>query len=260
MTYISFLGICLVIPLIGWGLLLWRCGLPDPRARWQRSSWWPVILGHAVAAVAYTTPWDNYLVATGVWWYDQNKVLGLILGWVPIEEYAFFVLQTMLGGLWLMGWSDRCPAVRAAPSSVWARVVPCSLVIVAWLGALAILVIGWRPGTYLGLELIWALPPIALQVAYGGHWLWQHRSLVSLVMLSMTAYLSLCDAWAIASGIWTIDPSQSLGILIGGVLPLEEFLFFFLTTTMVVQGIVLVMASPTPRWLRWPGRATRWSV
>ena len=53
-------------------------------------------------AVAYTTPWDNYLVATNVWWYDESLVTGLKLGWVPIEEYTFFVLQTLMTGLWTL--------------------------------------------------------------------------------------------------------------------------------------------------------------
>ena len=54
-----------------------------------------------IIALLYTTPWDNYLVATGVWWYDPALVTGLTLGWVPIEEYTFFILQTLLAGLWL---------------------------------------------------------------------------------------------------------------------------------------------------------------
>ena len=52
-----------------------------------------------MVAVLYTTPWDNYLVATGVWWYDPHLVAGLVLGWVPIEEYTFFILQTLAMGL-----------------------------------------------------------------------------------------------------------------------------------------------------------------
>ena len=55
---------------------------------------------HVLLAVVYTTPWDNYLVATNVWSYNRLLVSGVVLGWVPIEEYLFFVLETMLTGLW----------------------------------------------------------------------------------------------------------------------------------------------------------------
>ncbi len=47
------------------------------------------------AAVIWTTPWDNYLVASGVWRYDPSKVWNVILGYVPLEEYMFFVLQSL---------------------------------------------------------------------------------------------------------------------------------------------------------------------
>jgi lycopene cyclase domain-containing protein len=64
------------------------------------------LIGLAMVAMVYTTPWDNYLVATGVWYYAPHLVLNLIIGHVPIEEYAFFILQTFLTGLfgvWLWG-------------------------------------------------------------------------------------------------------------------------------------------------------------
>ena len=51
------------------------------------------------AAVVWTTPWDNYLVASGVWRYDPTKVWNVILGYVPLEEYMFFVLQSLGVGL-----------------------------------------------------------------------------------------------------------------------------------------------------------------
>ena len=52
-----------------------------------------------LVAVVYTTPWDNYLVASRVWYYDPRLVLNAILGYVPLEEYLFFILQTLLAGL-----------------------------------------------------------------------------------------------------------------------------------------------------------------
>ena len=74
---------------------------------------WAVLWGHVLIALIWTTPWDNYLVATRVWWYDPALVTGLTLGWVPIEEYTFFVVQTLMAGLWLLAWMRRLPAPRA---------------------------------------------------------------------------------------------------------------------------------------------------
>ena len=48
---------------------------------------WPpavAIALHVVIAVLYTTIWDNYLVATRVWWYDPALVTGVTLAYVPI--------------------------------------------------------------------------------------------------------------------------------------------------------------------------------
>ena len=109
MTYFGFLARFLLIPLGIMALLLWRdrgrdVGLP---VHLRNFPGWAVILLHVAVAVIYTTPWDNYLVATGVWWYDPALVTGVTLGWVPIEEYTFFVLQTLLTGMWLLWLAPR---------------------------------------------------------------------------------------------------------------------------------------------------------
>jgi lycopene cyclase domain-containing protein len=91
-------------------------------------------------------------------------------------------------------------------------------------------------------HVAWALPPIALQLAFGADILWRYRRLVILVIGPVTVYLSATDAIAINLGTWTINPEKSLDILIAGILPIEEFLFFLLTTTLITFGMVLVMA------------------
>src|SRR5690606_9009452 len=98
--------------------------------------------------------------------------------------------------------------------------------------------------TYLALALAWALPPIALQLATGADILWRHRRLVAAALLPPVLYLSAADALAIGAGTWTIAPGQSLEIFIGG-LPLEELVFFGLTSTLLVFGMVLALAQET---------------
>jgi lycopene cyclase domain-containing protein len=205
---------------------------------------------HVVIAVLYTTPWDNYLVATRVWWYDPDLVTGVTLGWVPLEEYIFFVLQTLTVGLWVLlltghfvGGRKRVatPNNRANVSPL--RIVAPVSVMTIWIIAAAVLVKGWAPGTYLALELVWALPPIALQLAYGADILWRNRRMVLLAIVPFTLYLSFADTMAIRSGTWTINPERSVGLLLDRILPVEEVVFFLLTSTLVVFGVTLVLAA-----------------
>ena len=246
MTYFAFLALFVGIPiLLLLGVAWWdgRTGRKRPTALAN----WPVaggILLHALVALIYTTPWDNYLVATGVWWYNPALVTGIVFGWVPIEEYTFFIVQPILAGLWLTALARRLPAASArADSDRRVRGIGLVCLGLVWLWAMAIPLFGWQAGTYLFLELGWALPPIALQWAFGGDILWRNRRLVLLALVPLTLYLSGADAIAIGAGTWSIDPAQSTGLLLAGVLPIEEFLFFGLTNTLVTFGLVLVWAA-----------------
>jgi lycopene cyclase domain-containing protein len=81
-----------------------------------------------------------------------------------------------------------------------------------------------------------------LQLGFGADILWRHRRLVLGALLPTTLYLSLADAIAINLGTWTINPQQSLHLLLGGVLPVEEAIFFLLTNTLLTFGLVLFLA------------------
>ena len=56
-----------------------------------------LLLGVVYAA---TTPWDNLAVKWGLWGFDPERIWGIKLGYLPLEEYLFFGLQTVLVGLW----------------------------------------------------------------------------------------------------------------------------------------------------------------
>ncbi|MCC7367493.1 MAG: lycopene cyclase domain-containing protein [Chloroflexi bacterium] len=90
MTYGQFLLIFLVVPICMLTLLLHRH---------LTTGYLRVVGLMALAAFVYATPWDNLIVAQGVWTYDPQRVVGVILGWVPLEEYLFFLLQPLLSGL-----------------------------------------------------------------------------------------------------------------------------------------------------------------
>jgi lycopene cyclase domain-containing protein len=246
MTYFGFLLRFLFIPI---GLMLLWTLLDARRGKRVAATWcgwpaWSALLLHVVIAVVYTTPWDNYLVATGVWWYDPQLVTGLVLGWVPIEEYTFFIVQPILAGLWLLMLMRYLPAGEQGSGGAGGKmrlwVVGGTAVI--WLVMVGILIAGWKPGTYLALELGWALPPIMLQLAFGADILWRQRRVVLGTIVPMTLYLSAADALAIGWGTWTIDPEQSLHFLLGGVLPIEELIFFLLTNTLLTFGMTLLLS------------------
>jgi lycopene cyclase domain-containing protein len=207
------------------------------------------ILFMALVALIYTTPWDNYLVANRIWWYRPDWVLGATLGWVPVEEYTFFVLQTILTGGWtLFVMRRRATTVHLtkAESSVRLRWMTGLCITTFWLASLIAWLAGPPRWTYLALILVWALPPLILQAAFGADLLWQRARLLLLSIGLPSIYLILADALAIRTGTWVINPSLSLSTRVAG-FPLEEALFFVVTNTMIGVGLGL--------WFSEAGRA-----
>ena len=242
MTYLGFLLRFLVIPIL---ILLFinlrRKGQPTPGFH-HNKIWWGILI-HVILAVVYTTPWDNYLVATGVWYYNPALVTGIVLGYVPLEEYTFFVLETLMIGLWwwtLTKWKALTPKTSFR-SNITLRTWTLSLLAILWTVSLFVLLSDWKLGTYLAITLTWALPAIAPQLAFGADILWHHRRLLGMVILTGAGYLPTMDAIAIRSGTWTIDPAQSTGIFIGN-LPIEEAIFFVITVVLISFGITLLSA------------------
>jgi len=122
----------------------------------------------ALVALVYTTPWDNYLIWRDVWNYGMDRVIGTI-GYVPVEEYLFFVLQCILTGLWLY-WLLPKGDLPVQQQSLLVRLLG-TLIWVA-LSVAGALLLQRDPGVYLGLILVWAGPVLALQWLIGGVQLW----------------------------------------------------------------------------------------
>jgi len=209
----------------------------------SRSYWLDVALLVGLA-VAYTTPWDNFLIAQGVWEYGPNRVLARI-GYAPVSEYVFFAAQTVLTALWLSQLpADPTDATRRSwglGSRNRERLLGVSL-------AGALFVVGWRslqadPTFYLGAILTWAAPVLALQWAVGLPALLDRRRTVLLGVAVPSLYLSVVDRIAIHQGVWELSPTYTTGLTLAG-LPVEEALFFVVTNVFVVQGLVLA------RWVR----------
>lgn len=192
----------------------------------------------AAIAFAYTTPWDNYLVAREVWWYGPDRVLATI-GFVPVEEYAFFLLQPVLTGLFFFQYQMRVGGAPQPSSqgSAWGGFA--GFAGLAALGGL-LLTRTDPSGLYMGLILSWAAPLLAGMWLYDGETLWAHRRSLLVTVALPTVYLWVADATAITSEIWTISSTMTLGVSAFG-LPLEEATFFLMTNLLVVKGILLLL-------------------
>jgi lycopene beta-cyclase len=224
-AYWQFDLLVLVLPAV---LLLRGTGRPPMRL-------WGAVAALSVVALAWTAPWDEHLVRTGVWSYGADRVVAT-LGSVPVEEYAFVVLLVVLVAAWGVR-TGRLPAApglggepgpRAAGALVWLGVAAAGTVLLAVGGT-------WR---YLGLLLVWVAPPLALQRAVAGDLLRRRRADRLLVAAPVALWLCAADRLALADGVWLISPASSSGILLLG-LPVEEALFFCLVTLLVTDGLFL---------------------
>ncbi len=239
MTYWQFHVVFLLPPIALLALTLPASlnGVSARRRRWAL----PTI---CLIAFCYTTPWDNYLVYRNVWGYGPERVLATI-GYVPVEEYAFFILQPILTGLflyhWLARWTtdwqpqrpiDHHPGPRWVGAAVWGLLSIAGWALIAWSDP---------SGLYMGLILGWACPVIAGMWLYGGSVLWAHRRIIAYTVGLPTLYLWIADTTAIGLNIWYINDQYTLGVDLLGVLPIEEATFFLMTNILVVQGTLLFL-------------------
>jgi lycopene beta-cyclase len=227
MTYLGFHFVFILPPLAILLALAWRRG--------ALSGAWRAISLTMLIALVYTTPWDNYLVYRSIWWYGADRVIGTI-GYVPIEEYLFFLLLPWLTGLLYALFFARLEGQSSERAGVWVGVVFIALSI--W-GAY-LLIAGGDKMMYLGLILAWACPVIAGMWFFAAPLFGPRLGLMAAATLIPSVYLWVADRLAIGLEIWTIAPEYSTGYMLMG-LPIEEATFFLLTDLLVVSGVSLFM-------------------
>jgi lycopene cyclase domain-containing protein len=196
-----------------------------------------------LAALLYTTPWDNYLVWRGVWTYGADRVVGTV-GYVPVEEYVFFLLQPVLVGLLYLRLRAVDPPAPSPPPRGFRPALVGSWLLVAAAGV-AMLVSGAPRLLYLGLILAWAAPVLAGMSVLGAAHVWTERRPALMTLAAASVYLWIADRTAIALGIWDISDRYSLGLDPLG-LPVEEAVFFSLTTWLCVQGLAMLLPERAP--------------
>ncbi|MCH8474603.1 MAG: lycopene cyclase domain-containing protein [Opitutales bacterium] len=72
----------------------------------MKTAHWVCLLVTCVIAFLFTTPWDNYAAYLGIWgfgedvslWYPLRSLADRtpFLGHIPVEEYSFFIIQTVM--------------------------------------------------------------------------------------------------------------------------------------------------------------------
>ncbi|RAH80483.1 terpenoid synthase [Aspergillus japonicus CBS 114.51] len=156
-----------------------------------------------ILAVTATIPWDSYLIRHGIWSYPPDATFNRTLYDIPLEEVAFFVLQTTITGLVYC----ICSKALVLPMYLPGRPVRRA----RDLGGLGMLVSPFI------VSLPWkaTAPPIVLP----------------------TVYLWVADRSAMAAGVWSIESATQLGVHVFG-LEIEEMLFFLVTNVMIVFGLV----------------------
>jgi lycopene beta-cyclase len=245
MTYLQFHLVFILPPIVA---LLFS--VRGARAALVPRTLW-VLPAIALIAMVYTTAWDNYLVYRGVWWYGPDRVLGTI-GYVPVEEYLFFILQPILTGAWtyrvLMSRPGRSEAPAARTGDLLQRLGSPRLVgasfyaLATGVGLLALTI---ERGLYLGLILVWAAPVLAAQWPFIARGVWAAPGRFAIAVGVPTLYLWIADRVAIGAGIWSISPRYTTGLHLFG-LPMEEAVFFLVTNLLVVQGILLFLGPSLP--------------
>ena len=238
MTYLQFHLVFIFPAILVLGMIAYaRRRRPRP----GRDPGWALPLLAAVAFL-YTTPWDNYLVYREVWTYGADRVLGTI-GYVPIEEYVFFLLQPVLTGLWYFVVRSFGQKPDEAPAGA-GRALVATYAALAVVGVVCLILSGHL--LYLGLVLGWASPVLAGMAVLAGEKLIRWRRVLVAAVAPPTLYLWIADRYAIGAGIWDITDATRTGIDLFG-LPVEEAVFFLVTNLLVVQGLLLFLNEGKPK-------------
>ncbi|CAO3636863.1 unnamed protein product [Cunninghamella echinulata] len=193
-----------------------------------------------LTGVAFITAslWDNYIVYHRAWWYCP-KCVTAVIGYVPLEEYMFFIIMTMITVPFtnlIMRWQLPTFYLKSTSSSfqfMCTRYLPI-------IGFLVIAKKAWNvaiPNTplFYGGCILWYVCPVLALLWFGaGEYICRRWKSVMISITFPTLYLCWVDKIAIRAGTWHISEKTSTQIMVVPNLPIEEFLFFFLINVVLV--------------------------
>jgi lycopene beta-cyclase len=207
------------------------------------ASLWPSLVCLLVVVVGCTFPWDSWAVKRNVWNFPDDRILFRI-GVLPVEEVAFFIIQTLQVSLCTVSAMAMLALAKPDPVRFSAPVVAALVFFgIAW----ATLWIVAKPMvkrkaqyTYAWHLLFWLLPVISVQWIFGYNVLLHYLPAIVVATLFVGTYLSISDVWAIRHGIWFFTHTLTTGVRVAQVMPWEEVAFFYGTSLLVAQSIVLL--------------------
>lgn len=85
-TYLIWLIIFVILPLSVLGIK-YRKILRD---------YYEVLILCVLGAFTFSTPWDLAAVERGIWYFPEKNMVGVWILGLPIEEYLFYALVTLL--------------------------------------------------------------------------------------------------------------------------------------------------------------------
>lgn len=209
-------------------------------------------------ALAYTAPWSHAVVWHGARTYPRDRA-------ALVVEHAATVARAALAALWTLlcvRWSVPCARFNHdARSHALVRWTPIACFAAAAAAGLAMAATGRRT-FYLGTVLAWAGPALAFAWYGAGNYAARRPWPVCAAVLGPAAFLCCVHQLALRDGAWTVDPLYSLGAFAADSMPLEEVLFSFVSTAIVVLAAVSydkARAVADAHAHRFPGRfRVRW--
>jgi putative membrane protein len=198
-----------------------------------------------LAVMIFTTPWDNLAAKWGIWGFPREKY-SLRLGYLPVEEYAFFLLQSvnvMLAVRALFRFFPDWQTGQETEIGMGALICLAASVIPWLLVAVQLRRLRQKAGPRVNyaIHLAWFLPVIYAQWILAQPLFLGHAGLLVLVTAAFGVYYTLADLVAVRAGTWFFDEKQITGAKLGGILPWEEIAFFFLTSLLVAQSYLLLL-------------------
>jgi lycopene cyclase domain-containing protein len=211
---------------------------------WTRGEWSAMGLV-LIVVVAFTTPWDNFAAKWGIWGFPRARY-SLRVGYLPIEEYAFFVLQSlnvMLGLRTLFHFFPAWHRLVATDPGRWTYIC-LGASLLPWI-VIGLQLRSWRhkAGSRVNyaLHLVWFLPVVYTQWVLAPALFAAHAGLLLILTCVFGLYYTWSDLVAVHGGTWFFDERQITGFKFGGILPWEEVAFFFLTSLLVAQSYLLLL-------------------
>ncbi len=209
---------------------------PDAAMRHGRFLIPPMLIS---LAFVFSAPWENYLGSKGVLLFNASAVTG-VLGYIPYEEYFWWVDHPLLATFWVMSiWRYKPVSKTGNPRFLFRTFAVLTCLAITYLGYI---LYDTGSNLYVSVTLMFVFPVMTIQYLLIGHLLLEHPHEWLLGTLFPSVHTILVDRFALQVGIWEISKERSTGIAVYGFL-LEHLLAYSLTSAIAVQMVVATLRS-----------------